>query len=546
MIIGLGYFNSVFADEYLFPDWIKNRSSWWSNSQIWESSDTPALQYLDNQRSIPILITETIATNEKIFDSDKSSPSTIRQEEVFGTITRLSLRDSSGDQIPPSFRVTFESTEFPLTINGTNYRLDQIKNVTLTKVEIGKPLKLQIRMYENEGTENVQHVMLYLNQHGPKILNDLTETSITYEKGKTTQTIDPDNLIENATITKSVEEYKNVFEFEVKFSKKMDASDLLFRIWDYPRNSVDMYIPNALVVINASSSLKNVQNNVLQESIAKLNYTEENKLKPSVLENKILAPLKQFKDRNHLEDITCKEGMILVIKTINDFPACVKPETKIKLIDRKWARDTVNNLLNFSNEFLSKEGKKINQTDFTKSIPLTLFPVTPQNVTLPDTTKKIQSDTIIIAINKTNQVKITNSDSTKDQKTHLAQLLINGATLHTKDIENLPIKSGFNTLVFDYTVQSKDSETFYSMFDFELQFGSKKYPTLLKGEEFSEILHPGEKRNSSFAVQVNKAANQITLNIKDYSTKKILWSIPLDLTTYKTKCKDCQDNLIGD
>jgi len=545
MIIGLEYSNSALADEVIISNWIKNKANWWSNEQIWESNYISTLQYLDNQ-STSILVSKPITTDGKIFDSDKSSPPIVWPEEVFGTITRLSLRDSTGDQIPPSFRVTFESTEFPLTINGTNYRLDQIKNVTLTKVEIGKPIKLQIRMYENEGTDNVQHVMLYLNQHGPKILNDLTETSITYEKGKTAQIIDPNNLIENATITQSIEGYKNVFEFEVKFSKKMDTSDLLFRIWDYPRNSVDMYIPNALRVTDASTSLKNIQNNVLQESFAKINDTEGINLKPSWPENKILSPLKQFKDRNRLADITCKEGMILVIRTANDFPACVKPETKIKLIDRKWASNTVNNLLNYSKEYLSKESKKINQTDFTNSIPLTLFPVTPQNVTLSGITKKSQSDTIIISINKTNQVKITNLDSTKVQKTYLAQLLINGATLYTKDIENLPKKSELNTLVFDYTVQSKDNEAFYSMFDFELQFGSKKYPTLLKGEEFSEILHPGEKRNSSFTVQVDKAANQITLNIKDSLTKKILWAIPLDLTTYKTKCKECQSNLIGD
>jgi hypothetical protein len=545
MIIELGYSNSALADKLLIPDWIKNKTSWWSNGQIWESNYISTLQYLDNQ-STSIPITKPIATDEKIFDSDKSSFPIVWPEEVFGIVTRLSLRDSTGDQIPPSFRVTFESTEFPLTINGTNYRLDQIKNVTLTKVEIGKPLKLQIRMYENEGTANVQHVMLYLNQHGPKILNDLTETGITYEKGKNTQIIDPDNLIENATITQSIEGYKNVFEFEVKFSKKMDTSDLLFRIWDYPRNSVDMYIPNALVVTDTSASLKNIQNNVLQESVAKLNDTERINLKPSLSENKIPTPLKQFKDRNHLDDITCKEGMMPVIKTINGFPACVKPETKIKLIDRKWTSDIVNNLSNYTDKFLSKERKKTNQTDFTNSIPLTLFPVTPQNVTLPDTTKKTKTDTVIISINKTNQVKITNLDSTTGQKTHLAQLLINSATLYTKDIENLPTKSGFNTLIFDYTVQNKDNEAFYPMFDFELQFGSKKYPTLLKGEEVSEILHPGEKRNSSFAVQVDKAANEITLNIKDSLTKKTLWAIPLDFTTYKTKCRECQGNLIGD
>ena len=339
IIIGLGYSNSELVDELIIPDWIKNKASWWPNGQIWESDNISALHYLDNKGSTSIPITETIVTDEKIFDSDKSSPPTIWPEEVFGTITRLSFRDSTGDQIAPSFRVTFESTEFPLTLNGTNYRLDQIKNVTLTKVEIGKPLKLQIRMYENEGTDNVQHVMLYLNQHGPKILNDLTETGITYEKGKTTQIIDYNNLIENATITQSIEGHKNVFEFEVKFSKKMETSDLLFRVWDYPRNSIDMYIPNALVVTDTSASLKNVPNNVLPESVAKLNDTEETNLKPSLLENKILVPLKQFKDRNHLEDITCKEGMVLVMKASDGSPACVTPETKIKLIERGWTKE---------------------------------------------------------------------------------------------------------------------------------------------------------------------------------------------------------------
>ena len=167
MISGLEYSNSALADELIIPDWIKNKASWWANGLIWESNDISTIQYLDNHRSGFILITKTIATDEKIFDSDKFTPY-VWPEEVFGTVTKLSLRDSTGDQIPPSFRVTFESTEFPLTINGTNYRLDQIKNVTLTKVEIGKPIKLQIRMYENEGTDNVQHVMLYLNQHGPK------------------------------------------------------------------------------------------------------------------------------------------------------------------------------------------------------------------------------------------------------------------------------------------------------------------------------------------------------------------------------------------
>ena len=173
----------------------------------------------------------------------------------------------------------------------------------------------------------------------------------------------------------------------------------------------------------------------------------------------------------------------------------------------------------------------------TNSIPLTLFPVTPQNVTLPDTTKQTLTFTDRISINKINLLKIINSDSTNGQNTHLAQLSINSVTLHTTDIENLPAKPGFDTLIFDYTIQSKDNDAFYAMLDFEVQVGSKKYPTLLNGGDFSEILLPDEKRDSYFAIQIGKDANQVILNVRDPITQKTLWSIPVDLKPFNIKYK---------
>lgn len=199
-------------------------------------------------------------------------------EKYFETITLSSLRDGGGDRIPPSFKTTFDKTEFPLTINGTNYRLDQIKNLPTIKLETGKLLKLQIRMYENEGIDNIQHVTLYLNQHGEKILNDLTETGITFEKEKTTQITDPNNLIEYATITHSIEGVKDVFEFDLKFSKEMSTSDLLFRIWDTKKNTINLYIPKILTVMDVSPTLKNVQKDV-QKYITKSESKENSQLK---------------------------------------------------------------------------------------------------------------------------------------------------------------------------------------------------------------------------------------------------------------------------
>lgn len=53
---------------------------------------------------------------------------------------------------------------------------------------------------------------------------------------------------------------------------------------------------------------------------------------------KLLEPLKQFKNGVLASDVMCKEGLELIIKFSNDFPACVTQETKIRLIESNWAK----------------------------------------------------------------------------------------------------------------------------------------------------------------------------------------------------------------
>ena len=56
------------------------------------------------------------------------------------------------------------------------------------------------------------------------------------------------------------------------------------------------------------------------------------------LEDKLLeSPLKQFRSGISIDEIQCKESLILVIKN-NGSPACVTPETRQNLIDRGWAK----------------------------------------------------------------------------------------------------------------------------------------------------------------------------------------------------------------
>ena len=108
-------------------------------------------------------------------------------------------------------------------------------------VQAGEQLELKIRLFENQGTQNIIHAALYLNNDG-NILNDLTATVITYEKYGEMQIQDPNGIISSADVTKSEEGNKAVFTFDITFAKETDLSDLLFRIWDLARNSVDVHL----------------------------------------------------------------------------------------------------------------------------------------------------------------------------------------------------------------------------------------------------------------------------------------------------------------
>jgi hypothetical protein len=59
---------------------------------------------------------------------------------------------------------------------------------------------------------------------------------------------------------------------------------------------------------------------------------------PPQYKEKTLSPLKQFKSGIQTDKIQCKENLQLIIKASDGAPACIKPETKAKLVERGWAK----------------------------------------------------------------------------------------------------------------------------------------------------------------------------------------------------------------
>lgn len=55
-----------------------------------------------------------------------------------------------------------------------------------------------------------------------------------------------------------------------------------------------------------------------------------------------LSPLKQFKSGISPKDVKCNQGLQLIFKAEDSSPACMKPDTAQKLIERGWAWNYAN------------------------------------------------------------------------------------------------------------------------------------------------------------------------------------------------------------
>ena len=90
--------------------------------------------------------------------------------------------------------------------------------------------------------------VLYVNHFGSLAFNDLTETIIIYDRQSGLEIIDPHDLIATANVIPSVSGNKAVFDFVIVFENEIPQSDLLFRLWDTTRNSMNLHLPDALIV----------------------------------------------------------------------------------------------------------------------------------------------------------------------------------------------------------------------------------------------------------------------------------------------------------
>ncbi len=161
-------------------------------------------------------------------------------------IIQLASATGAGGGIPPSFVTTFDENEYPISIGDTKFTFAELGiNNPTTTVEIGKPVRVNLLIYDDSGPTYISRVEFYTNIHGA--LRDVShsDTSIIYKKDSPRIVLDPNGFFSDVSFTSSIVNQKLQLTFDITFAKEMEKSDIIVQARDIENNVAALTVSDA-------------------------------------------------------------------------------------------------------------------------------------------------------------------------------------------------------------------------------------------------------------------------------------------------------------
>lgn len=219
-----------------------------------------------------------------------------------------------------------------LAINGQTFDVDAFKQDLDSQIlQIGEPVEITLKIYDNRGYSELKHVELNLG-HEEKFLAGVMvphhQVTIEWSKtfdGKTTTTVfDKQKLVKDV----SVQVIDNNPIIGVKFNftpiQKFDANTIVTKIWDQKRNASMNYFHNVLDIISNEPAL--VLANSLKSMPVKI--SEKTTHEPTI-SNSLIDKVNQ--------DVKCGTKDVHLLRTLDNSPVCVDAYQASVLIQNHWA-----------------------------------------------------------------------------------------------------------------------------------------------------------------------------------------------------------------
>jgi len=214
---------------------------------------------IDNDGTIENDGVISASTNSIINNSGDINGNQIQTSGSTGGSSSSGGSGSSGDEMPPQF----DSILFSKVLTQLDDKTFRYGNITSPEIKFsnsfptatvqrGQPFTISLVIFENSGTDSLDHISLYTNLRDTKRDIHYSDTRIIYNKGSELSLYDSSNLLSNANVTILKKGAHIEAIFDITFQDEMELSDIIIRAWDDSKNSVDAKFLDAIKVVSPS------------------------------------------------------------------------------------------------------------------------------------------------------------------------------------------------------------------------------------------------------------------------------------------------------
>lgn len=243
-------------------------------------------------------LTETLSlvdtltkTTSKSLSENLNTADTFTTSKISPTTATLTgSGGSSGKSVAPSFTQqtigsgpNTSSDGLILTFNSQNFSIDKSgrleqqqetttktpEKTTLFSTSTGEQVKLKFKVNAPLGIDDIRHVEFHTNQKGDQVTGlAKSDTAIIYDKYKKLEVLDSNEIFSNTNISLSDAGGGFVeITIDMTFAKPIGTSDIVIRLWNEARHSLQLHVADAINVEEKIKELENTSPSQKQEQI---------------------------------------------------------------------------------------------------------------------------------------------------------------------------------------------------------------------------------------------------------------------------------------
>jgi hypothetical protein len=136
-----------------------------------------------------------------------------------------------------------------LQINGKTIDISKFsQKITTQKLFIDSASDINLKIYHHDGSQNIQHVIVFMNLKGNDPKSYQSNTRIEFDKTNGVSVADPNGIFKSVTAKATYDTNFMYVNFKIVAQKPMDTTHLIIRSWDKNLSSSQVVVLNALKI----------------------------------------------------------------------------------------------------------------------------------------------------------------------------------------------------------------------------------------------------------------------------------------------------------